>query len=153
EILLGLRGEAEHEIELEAPPSEAEDQFGCLYELLFAVLLLNDVTEPLGPCFRRERESGFADALDLGQDVRIQRIDPRRRQRDRDPGRCQAVHQLREQGVDAAVVAGAEREQGDLVVAALLEELLGVSEERLRIALAERTIDVARLTEATSLHA
>ena len=87
------------------------------------------------------------------EQMRVQRVDARRRQGERDALWRDAIHQLGEERIDAAVVARAEREQRDLLVSALLEELLGVRQQRLRIALAQRAIDVACLAETTPLDA
>src|SRR5262249_15767677 len=56
DVLLGLAGQADHEVELQAPPSEVGEQARGVEQLLLAVLLLDDVAQALGAGLGRERE-------------------------------------------------------------------------------------------------
>ena len=108
QVVLGLGRETEHEVQLETPPPEPEDELGGLDELVLAVLLLDHVAEALRPGLGCERESRLPHPLDLGEQMRVQRIDARRRQGERNALWRDAIHELGEERIDAAVVARAE---------------------------------------------
>ena len=148
-----LARQADHEVQLEGAPPEVGEEARGVEQLLFAVLLLDDVAQALGAGFGREREAGLPDAADLLEDARRERIDPRRRQRHRHVLRRELVHQRLEHRIDAAVVARGEGEQRHLLVSGACDELARVCDHALRVALAQRAVHVARLAEAAALHA
>ena len=79
QVFLGLGRLAEHEIQFHALPAESEQQPRRIDQLVFLILLLDHVAQPLGAGLGRQREAGFPHAADLLQDVRRERVHARGR--------------------------------------------------------------------------
>ena len=72
------------------------------------------------------------------------------RQRDRDPLRLEAIHQVEEQRLDRAVLSGVQRRERELVVAGRADRAHDRVAHLVRIPLSGRPVDVARLAEAAA---
>jgi len=150
EILFALAGQADHEVELDGLPPAREDAPGRLEEVRLGVALVDDVAQPLRPGLGGDGEARLAHPADFLDEPRGQGLDAKRRQPQGDPPAAVAVHQRAQQRLDPRVVAGAERQQRDLVVARRPEGLLGHREQRGGVALPHRPPDHPRLAEPAS---
>ena len=153
QVFLGLGRLAEHEIQFHALPAESEQQPRRVDQLVFLILLLDHVAQPLGAGLGRQREAGFPHAADLLQDVRRERVHARGRQRDRHFQVREAVHHRPQQRIHAAIVPGAQAQQRDFFVPALPDQLFDLFLEGARVAFAQRPVDVAGLAEPAAAHA
>ena len=117
EVLLGLRGQADHEIKLDETPSGGKDLLNGLEKIGLGVSFVDDPAQPLGPRLHGEREAGFPDFLDLVNQGGGQSFDAEGRERDRHLHPAVAVDDEREQRFDCGVVPRAQGEKGNFVVA------------------------------------
>ena len=152
-VVVGLGGQADHEVELHLPPAAGKDALGRLVELLLGDVLVHHVAHPRCARLRSEGEPGGAHLLDLVEQLGLEAISAQRRDAERDALLGEpARHLLHERG-DAGDIGGGERRERDLVLAAVLHRADHGLDDLLGIALAHRAVDHPRLAEATTLGA
>ena len=146
-VLVGLAGQADHEVQLEPGEPALERGPHGLVELRLVHALVDRVAQRLGARLGRERQRAALVGGEPGEALR-RRVDAQRRQR-----HAQAGAQLadaRERLRDAAVVARAQREQRDLVAAGLVEQPVGGLDHEVDRPLPHRPVPHARLAEAAA---
>ena len=153
EVLIGLRGKADHEVEFERAPTAREDGLRRIHEVQVAHGLVDDPPEPLGPRLRGKGESGLprpGNCLDHGG---RKRSDAERGERDRDAAFPVRPHEVADKRLDVRVVAGAERSKGKLFVPGAGKRVPQEVLDRLRASLAVGPVDDACLAEAAAADA
>ena len=98
-VLFRLRGQAQHEIQLDLAPAALEGLSGPLQDHLLRQALVDHVPQTLGTGLRREGQAAFAHVLHLSHDIQGKRVDAQRRKGDIYPliseGIDEEIHQLR----------------------------------------------------------
>ena len=130
QILLRLRRQPHHEVELHAVPSVLEGRFKRRVYRLVCDALVYHVAQPLRPRLGREGQAALAHRLKPRGEAYREGVDAQARQRKLylivRQHRREALERLR----DSAPVAGREREQADLLPAGLVEQRLDLPPSR-----------------------
>ena len=77
-VLVGLRGKAQHKIELDAIPAPGESLGAGGEDFLLRQILVNHIPQPLGARLRGKGQSGFADGLELFHQLPREVVRPER---------------------------------------------------------------------------
>ena len=149
-VLRRLRGQTQHEIELDLLPSSAEGLSRAVQDLLLRDSLVYDVSEPLRARLRGKGQIPPPCVLKPRHDVEREGIDAERRQLQRCAARPVCIHNVIDQFLDAGIVAGTERAEGEVVLPCVLYELVRVRFEPVKRPLPVRPVDHARLAEAAA---
>ena len=152
-VLLGFRGEADHEVELDGLPARVEDLLNRRHQVRLRVPFVDHVPQALRPRLGRQREARLADAPDLLHQGPGEGLHPHGGERDGDPLFLVALHERGEQGLDPAVVAGAQRKQRQLAVPGRLKHLPGHGFQKAGVPLPDGPPDHARLAETAPARA
>ena len=96
-ILLGFRGQAEHEVELDQFPAQAVGGIRRGQQVFLGDPLVDHPSQPVAAGLRGQGKAGLAHPLDLLHDRRGEGADPQGRQGDGDMLLGKAVHQPDEQ--------------------------------------------------------
>ena len=152
-VLVGLRGQAQHEIELHIVPAAGEGRGAGGQNLFLGDVFIDGVPEPLGSGLRREGQAAFPHPLDLQHQVPGEVIRPEGRQRQVDLPRLAVVQQLVRQGLQLLVVRGGEAGQVDLMVAGIFQGIHRLLVQGFRIPGPHRPVAEARLAEAAAADA
>ncbi len=116
QVLVGLRGQADHEVELDEPPAALEGEGQGVPDLAVVELLVDDGPETVGPRFGHEGETGLADLEDVPDELPRQPPRPERREGERDLLPVELVHETADDLLELRVVADRQgRERGVLV--------------------------------------
>ena len=153
QILLRLRRQPHHEVELHAVPTVLEGRLeGRVYRLVGDALVYH-VAQPLRPGLGREGQAALAHRLKPRGEADREGVDAQARQRKLylvvRQHRREALERLR----DSAPVAGREREQADLLPAGLVEQRLDLLADRGRGAFAHGAVYHSGLAEAAAARA
>jgi len=68
-VVHGLKGEPQHEVELDAGVTALKSDAGGAHDLFFGNAFVDNVPETLGPGFRGEGQTAFPDLADLFQQL------------------------------------------------------------------------------------
>ena len=101
-----LGGMADHEVEFDVGPATRIDCSGGLEQLVVCDELVDDAPHPLGGCFRRQREPARTAVLEFFHQVHRNRLDPQRRQGDRQMLPGEFFADLIDQFEDIGVIGG-----------------------------------------------
>ncbi len=153
EILLRLRRQPEHEVELQLVPPHVQRTLRRLRNLLLGHVLVDQIAHPLRPRLRRERQPRRSHLAKPLQHFCRQAVRSQRRHPQRHMTRPQTTRKLVDQIANVRVVRGGQRGQRDLVIAPHTHRFLDRLHQPRRIAIALRPEDHARLAKATPLHA
>ncbi len=149
-VLVGLGGEAAHEIELHLTPAGGVGRGHRVDEVVLGDHLVDDLADALAATFGRKRETrAAAVAGELVGQVDVERVDAGRGQGQRGLGAFVAVSEALGHRRDLAVVGAGQRQQPDLLEAGGLQAALDHLTDALDRTLAHRSGDHARLAEAT----
>ena len=149
-VLVGFRGQAQHEIQLHGAVPPGEGRAAGLQQVLLGNVLVDHVPEPLGPGLRGEGQTGFAA---LGQPLHQAHgeiIRPQTGQREIHVPLLAEGLQLIAQLRQRRIVAGGQAGQGHLLISGVVAGLHAVPGAKLPAAVADGTVDIARLTEAAA---
>jgi hypothetical protein len=111
DVFVRFSGQPDHEIELERFPAGGEDLSRRSQQIRLRVAFVDRIPQPLRARLRGQCEACLADPLDLFHQGPGQGFRTQGRQGQRNATVVVAVHQGGEQGFDAAVIAGAQRQQ------------------------------------------
>ena len=104
DVVQGLGGQADHEVELHVIPLAAEDPARTFEDVLLADVLVDRPSKTLSSCLRRQREARLPDPADLGSQPLAEARRAQRRQRERYLVARQIVHQDLDQGCDVVIL-------------------------------------------------
>ena len=104
DILVRLRRQAHHEVELDLLPALTEGSAAGLHEILFRHALVDDVAQALRARLRREGQAGLAHLLHLVREVDGKAVDTQRRQREADFLVAELVHEVVDEAPEAGIV-------------------------------------------------
>ena len=149
-VLVGLRGQAQHEIQLHGAVTAGKGGVAALEQVVQGHIFINDITQTLGARLGGEGEAGFAA---LGQALHQRHGEVVRPQAGQGEIHMpllaevlQAVTQLRQ----GRVVAGGQGREGDLLVAGIVAGLQAVLGAQVTATVADGAVDVPRLAEAAA---
>ena len=151
DVLVGLRREAAHEVELHLAPAGGVRGRRRADEVVLADRLVDDPAQPLAAALGREGQAGAASAA--GQLLRerdVEGVDAGGRQRQRGVGALVAVGEAGGDVGDLGVVGAGQRQQPDLLVAGRLQAGLDHLADAGDRPLAHRPRDHAGLAEAAA---
>ena len=146
-VLVRLCRQAEHKVELDVVPAAGKGRGAGGENLLFGDVFIDDVPQPLGTGLRCKGQAAFADLLQLLHQLIGEVVGPQRGQRHIDFPRRTEIQQSAGQRLELPVVRGGQRRQRNLVVARVQQHLLGLLQQYLSAAGADRPVTEARLTE------
>ena len=149
-VLVLLGRQSDHEIELHSAPATREDAFRRLHELRLGDIFVHDVTHALASRLRRKGEPPRTLLLHVVEDVFAESVGAQRRHAERDLVRGQRFDGLADQGGDCAVVCRGQRGERCFVVPGFFDGADHGIDDRLWLPFAHRSIDHARLAEATA---
>ena len=152
-VLVTLRRQPDHEVELHQLPARLEDRVDGVEQVLLGVALVDHAPHPLGSGLRGDGEAALAHARDLLGEARVHRLRAQARQRDADVLRSELVEEVLEHAVDAGVVARGKAEEPDFLVASRLQPHFGDAADLVGIALPRRPRDHPDLAEAAPARA
>ena len=125
DVLVGLGGQAAHEVQLHLTPARAVCGGNGVDEVVLGDHLVDDLADALAAALGRERQTrAAAVARQLVGEVDVERVDARRRQRQTRLRALVAVGEALGDLGDLGVVGGAQREQAHLLEAGRGEALL-----------------------------
>ena len=116
-VLLGLRRESEHKVELHLGPAAVESGGNTPHDVLFRNALIDDIAKTLGPGFGRKGERTLFDILNALHDIERKSVDAQGRKRDVDFSLLGVLNQVLQKFLQVGVVTGTQRAQGNLLVA------------------------------------
>ncbi len=150
-VLVGLGGQAGHEVQLHPPPPLGVGGFHRSVEVVVGNELVDDPAHAPRAGFGGEGQAGAAGLLQLGGDAHGEGVDPQRRQRHRHLAAVGGVgHGGGDHSLDPAEVGGRQRGQRHLVVAGAPQAVGDHAPDLGLGPLAHGPGDHARLTEATA---
>ena len=147
QIFIGLRGQANHEVELDGGRAALKRIADAPQNLLFGNIFIDDVPQPLCPGFGRKGKALFAGALHTLRIFLLEGIHPQRGQRDTHALLLELVKQPIRQLLYAAVVSRAQRRKRDFLIACAVDQLPRLLAQRLHALLPHRPVDEPRLAE------
>ena len=153
DILVRLRRQAHHEVELDLLPALTEGSAAGLHEVLFRHALVDDVAQALRARFRREGQARLPHLLHLVGEVDGEAVDAQGRQGEADLLVAEVRHEVIDESAEAGVVGRRQRGQAHLVVTRRIDEAAGHLAQILLRALAGRAVADARLAEAAAARA
>ena len=152
-VLVGLGGQAQHEVELYAAPAAGEGGAAGLQQVLLPQILVDGVAQTLCARLRGKGQTALAHPLQALHEVHREGVRPQRGQGHADVLRRAVVQQIVTQLQQAGVVGGAEAGQGHLLIAGILTSRLAVLSQQLRIAVSHRAVHIACLAEPAATDA
>src|SRR5262249_52992644 len=149
EIDLALAGQAAHEIELDALPAILERFAAANVEILILDLLADLFAHVVAGHFRRQRQAALACPRHQLRHAAELVVDTQAWQRHVDPERSEHLVHTMNQLLEVRVIAGAQAQQANFVVAGILVALQRRLDDRLDRADAQWSLDDSRLAETT----
>src|SRR5262245_10132900 len=107
EIVVSLRRQPNHEVELQVVETAGEDHLRRRENLVVRDRLVDDTPQPIGSCFRRDRNRALTASAEQFEDRRREIIEAKRG----GANRVAHVDQLRENLLDLGVVAQRDRHE------------------------------------------
>ena len=147
DILVGFRGQPDHEVELDQFPTERKGVPAGGEQVRLGDALVDDLAQPVGAGLRGHGEAGFPDPLDLLHDLRCQSSDAHGGHGHAHVGIAEAVHQLDHEPVQAGKIAGGQGQEGQFLETAGGDAGLGQLQDFIEGALAHRPVEHPRLAE------
>ena len=150
-VLVGLGGQAAHEVELHLPPAVGVRRRDRADQVLLGDHLVDHLAHPLRPALGGEGQPrATAVARELVGQGDVEGVDAGARQRQRDVGALVAVGQPLGDLADLGVVGAGERQQPDLLEAGLADAVLDHVADRRDRPLPDRAGDHPGLAEAAA---
>ena len=154
DVLVGLGGQAAHEVELHLAPARGVRRRDRADQVLLGDHLVDHLAHPLRAALGGEGQARTAAvARELVGQVDVERVDPGAGQAEADVGALVAVGQVLGDLADLAVVGAGQREQADLLEAGGADAVLDHRADRGDRALADRAGDHAGLAEPAAARA
>ena len=153
QVGLLLRGQAEHEVELEAAPAAREHALGRAHEVGVRDILVDDIAQARRSCLRGEGQRRRAHGRELVEQAVRHAVGAQRGDGERGLPLAQHLHRPPYEGVEVRDVGRGQRRERGLVEASALNALAQRLQHRAGAALACRPVDHAGLAEATALGA
>ena len=153
DVLVRLRGQAQHVIELHAVPAAGKGDLTGVEQILLGDVFVDRVPETLAAALHSEGQAALAHLLQLLHQLHGEVVRPQGGKGQADAPRLAVVQQPVAELGQGTVVAGGEGEQGDVLIAGVLQCLDPLGDQRLRLLGADRAIDVPGLAEAAAAHA
>ena len=150
EVLVGLGGQADHEIEFDLTPAVFQQLLHMQQHLFLGDALVDDVTQALAARFGGQ---GTARAAQVGHalhDLVVDGAHAQRRQRKADLFLGAAAQHAVAQGLERGEVARAQRKEGDLVKARLFQAVVQQAGDGVQRPFAHRAVDHARVAETAA---
>ena len=152
-IVVRLRRQAHHEIELDLLPPLTKRRTARRHEVFLRDALVNDVAQALRTGLRRERQAGLPHLLHLVREIDGKAVDAQRWQREADLLVAELVHEIVDEATETGIVRRGERGEAHLVVARAVDETARHLLQMFLRALARRPVADARLAEAAAARA
>ena len=149
-VLLRLRGQPQHEIELDLVPAAAESLPCAVQDLLFGNPLVDDIAQPLRTRLGRKGQTAPADILNPGHQVQGKGIDPEGRHLELDPVLFPMVRNIINDLMDAGIITGAQGTQQNIILACAVQHQIRIFFYSGEIPFPVGTIDHSRLAETTA---
>ena len=146
-VLIGLRRQTQHKIELHAAPPPGEGLGAGGEDLFFCQVLVDHVPQPLGPRFRGKGQAALSDGLELFHQLPGEVVCPERGHRQAHVAGGTVRDQLVRQLLQPPIVRGREAGQRQLVEACGLHELCCLAVKDLWALFTHRAAAKARLAE------
>ena len=152
-VLVGFRGQADHEIELHLLPAVGEQPCRVFEDVLFADALVDDVAQTLGRGFRSHGRPGAADAGHHRKDGIGQRAGAQRRQGHGHLLPAAAVDAAGKKTLQGREIARGQGKKRQLLVAGAGKPVRDEAFEHAQAAFAHGAVDHAGMAEAAAARA
>ena len=153
DIVVRLRRQAHHEIELDLLPPLTKRRAARRHEVFLRDALVDDVAQALRTSLRRERQAGLPHLLHLVREVDGKAVDAQRWQREADLLVAELVHEIVDKTAETGIVRRGERGEAHLVVPRAVDEPARHLFQVLLRAFARGAVADARLAEAAAARA
>ena len=151
DILGGLRGKAEHEVELEGRPAVPEGQIHGGVDLFSVHTLVDDPAQSFAARLGNDGEPGLAGAADQVEHELANLPGSEGGKADADAEGAEVIREPLHEPLEPRVIRGAQGGEGELLETLPPDRLLNIGEERLGLTDPEGVVEDRRLAEATLL--
>ena len=150
DVLVCLRGQAQHVIELHAVPAALKGDAAGVQQILLGDVLVDGVSQPLASALHGKGQAAFSHLLQPLHDLHGEVVRPQGRQGQADAPLLAVVQQPVTELREGSVVAGTEGEQGHILVSGVFQGLYSLPDQGLRLFGTDGPVHMARLTEAAA---
>ena len=133
DVLIRLRRQAEHIIELDAVPAAFKSNAAGIQQIFFRYILVDGIAQALAAAFHSEGQPAFPDALQPVHQFHGKVVRSERRKRNTDASLLTVFEQAVTDLLQLPVVTGGKREKRQFLITGILQGFDSLPDQRLRL--------------------